>query len=181
MFQADSLIFRLAYRLVFVFSLLFAVYLFFRGHNQPGGGFIGGLAAALALIVLSLDIGVEGVRRLIRIQPLTLALWGLLISIAAALIGPAANGSFMQHFNGHFSILFLGDLHLGTPLLFDLGVALVVIGVFLRLLLSFSESVNGAGGLTKKEREELPQGEFEIVRSCGPDLKPHERGGHHPS
>lgn len=176
MFQADSLIFRLAYRLVFVFSLLFAVYLFFRGHNQPGGGFIGGLAAALALVVLSFDIGVNGVQRLVRVEPLTLALCGLMTSVASALIGPLTGGAFMQHFNGHLSVLFFGDLHLGTPLLFDLGVALVVIGVFLRLLFSFSESANGSGGLTQKEQEELPQGEYEVVRSFAPGDGPRQPG-----
>jgi multicomponent Na+:H+ antiporter subunit B len=164
MFQADSLIFRLAYRLVFVFSMLFAVYLFFRGHNQPGGGFIGGLASALALAVLSFDIGVNGVKRLFRIQPLTLALIGLLTSIFSAVIGPATGGSFMQHFNGHINLPFFGELHIGTPLIFDLGVALVVIGVFLRLLFSLSESAQGAGGLTPKEQEELPEGEYEVIK-----------------
>lgn len=174
MFQVDSLIFKLVYRLVFAFSLLLSVYLFFRGHNEPGGGFIGGLTAALAIAVLSFDIGTQEVKRLLRIEPLRLALIGVVICVVSALIGPALNGRFMQQYNGHFDLPIIGGLHIGTPLLFDLGVFLVVVGVFLRLLFSLSAAVEEKTGLTAAEQEDILSSAFQPV-SCPSEPSKGER------
>ncbi len=170
MFRVDSLIFRMAYRVVFLFSVLLSLYFFFRGHNLPGGGFIGGLVCALAVAVLSFDWGMEAVLRALSAAPLKIALVGLLIALAAALGGPLWGGlvqlfagepaalfpAFMQQYNGYITLPFWGKLHIGTPLLFDLGVFLVVVGVFLRVLFSLAQATSGETGLNSLEKEDIP-------------------------
>ncbi|MCA2962093.1 MAG: Na(+)/H(+) antiporter subunit B [Silvanigrellales bacterium] len=143
MFESHSLIFRMGYLVVFFISQLLAVYLFLRGHNLPGGGFIGGLVSALALVVLSFDIGVARVKALLRFDPFLIAAVGLGVAIASALAGPFVGGFFMQHFNGEVEIPFVGNTPLGTPLVFDAGVFLVVVGVFTKIAFALSDAASG--------------------------------------
>ena len=135
MFEARSMIFRFGFLVVFYASQILALYFFLRGHNKPGGGFIGGLVSALAFVVLTFDGGAARVKRILRFDPLNIAITGLLSSIFAALIGPIFGDDFMKLYNFHFDVPFYGELHIGTPLIFDGGVFLVVLGVFTKGLI----------------------------------------------
>lgn len=138
----SSLILRTVARLVTGLMLVVSLFLLLRGHNEPGGGFLGGLIAAAAFVVLALAGGLQAVRAALRIDPGRLAMIGLGIAIAAGLIAAFAGAPFLTGL-----WVFLGatpgdkGLPLGTPLLFDVGVYLVVIGAVVAILLALEEEI----------------------------------------
>jgi len=76
-----------------------------------------------------------------RVDPISIALVGLGLAVFSALVGPAVGDAFMQHYNGSLDIF--GGLPLGTPLLFDTGVFLVVVGVFAKVFFILIEASAG--------------------------------------
>jgi multicomponent Na+:H+ antiporter subunit A len=129
---AASPIFRTAARLLMPLLLLFSVFLLLRGHNQPGGGFVGGLVAAAAFALYAIAFGAQRARQALLVRPLTLLGAGLLIALVSGL--PAA-------FRGQpfLTASWIPGTALGTPVLFDIGVFLVVGGVVLMMLFSLAE------------------------------------------
>jgi multicomponent Na+:H+ antiporter subunit B len=127
---------RILDRILTPILLLLSLWLFWRGHNQPGGGFIAGLVAAAAFQLQILSRGDEYVRARVGpyLQPMTGI--GLFFASIAALLG-LLKGTF---FTGVWLFWEIGNfkLELGTPQLFDLGVYLVVISVVVSYLLSLS-------------------------------------------
>ena len=123
-------------RLIFAVMLAVSLYLFWRGHNAPGGGFIGALVAVSGFSVLMLAESAQVVRRLLIISPLTLALVGVLVGWLSALISYLANAIFMT------GLWWNGWIPLGTPMLFDFGVYLAVMGGVLELLLRINEELS---------------------------------------
>ena len=67
--------------------LLFAVFLLLRGHNQPGGGFVGGLVVASSFVLYSIAFGVDAARRALLVTPSTLLGVGLLVALTSGLPG----------------------------------------------------------------------------------------------
>ncbi len=138
----NSLILRTISRFLVGLMLLFSVFLLLRGHNEPGGGFIGGLVAAAGIIVYGIADGPSAVRRILRVDPRAIAMTGLLVAIVAGLIAATAGAPFLT---GLWT--FIGatpsdkGLALGTPLLFDIGVYLVVIGGVLGMVVALEEEV----------------------------------------
>jgi multicomponent Na+:H+ antiporter subunit B len=119
--------------------LLFSLFLLFRGHNEPGGGFVGGLMAVGALALYSVSYGVGAVRQALRLHPRTLLGAGLTMAVASGLFAAAAGQPFLT---GQWLDIYLSEtleLHLGSPILFDLGVYLVVVGATLIIILSLEE------------------------------------------
>lgn len=133
-----SLILRTAARFLFALLLLFSIFLLLRGHNEPGGGFVGGLVAASAFSLYAIAYDVTTTRQLLRIDPRTLIGVGLLAATASGLVATFAGRPFMT---GVWGSLTLGaaTLDVGTPLLFDTGVYLAVLGVALTIILSLAE------------------------------------------
>lgn len=132
-----SLILAAATRVVFPLLLLFSVFLLFRGHNEPGGGFVGGLVAATAYALLALAGGVASARRVLPARPEALIGVGLLTALASGLVGLAAGRPFLTGLWGDVSLPVVGKP--GTPVLFDAGVYLTVVGVVLLILLTLQE------------------------------------------
>lgn len=131
-----DLILRCAARFLLPLMLLFSVFLLLRGHDAPGGGFAGGLVAASAFTLLALAEGVDAARRLLKADPRTLAGVGLLAALGSGLPGlfagrPFLSGRWWEPRAGPW-----GTLSFGTPLLFDIGVYLVVLGAALTVILS---------------------------------------------
>ena len=119
---------RTAARAVLPLLVVFAFFLFLRGHDQPGGGFVAGLVAAAGVALYAMAYNARVARRLLRVPPRSLMAAGLLVAIAAAGFGT------WEHplLTGQWTVLTLPadtELKLGTPLLFDFGVFLVVLGV----------------------------------------------------
>ena len=121
-----------AARLVIPVQYVFSVYLLLRGHNLPGGGFIGGLVLASALVLRAM----EGPSREPKFDLIVLSGIGLLVAAISAMMPWFGGGTFFTGlWGGEIWLPTLGKLKLGTPLLFDIGVFLVVTGVAAKLLL----------------------------------------------
>ncbi|HSO07607.1 MAG TPA: Na+/H+ antiporter subunit B [Pelomicrobium sp.] len=130
----STLILRAATRVLTSLILLFSVYLLLRGHNLPGGGFIGALVASIAFGLYVFAFGAEACRRALRIEPGALAVAGLAVALGAGLLAGLAEEPFLTGLWGS-----LGDTKVGTPLLFDVGVYLAVVGAVMTLVLDLAE------------------------------------------
>jgi multicomponent Na+:H+ antiporter subunit B len=121
-----------AVRLIAPFLVAFSVYLLLRGHNLPGGGFIGGLVLASAIV---LRVMVDPWRKS-GLEPVPLVGCGLLVALASAVMPLMAGRTFFTGlWGGEIWLPTIGKLKLGTPLMFDTGVFLVVTGVAAKILL----------------------------------------------
>jgi multisubunit Na+/H+ antiporter MnhB subunit len=132
-----SFILQVANRILVGLILVFAVYLLFRGHNAPGGGFSAALVAATGFSLFAIAEGPQPVRRALRLDPLVLVATGLLLAISAGLWGAVAGLPFLT---GLWWPAGSAAPAVGTPLVFDLGVFLVVLGSILTLVLGLEES-----------------------------------------
>ena len=135
----DSIILRTAARYLMPIFLLFSVIILLRGHNAPGGGFVGGLLAAGAVVFYALVYGVVAASRKLLIAPYTLIALGLLVAFGSGIFSFFNDQPFMT---GEWSVLkipWLNNLPIGTPLVFDLGVYLAVIGVTTTIVFSLAE------------------------------------------
>lgn len=134
-----SLILITAIRLLMPLLLLFSVFLLVRGHNQPGGGFTGGLiaAAAWALYVVAHDA--SRARAAFRMEPRKLIGAGLIAILASGVPGLVAGRPFLSAQWFQLNLGALGATAIGTPLLFDFGVYLAVIGVTLTIIFALEE------------------------------------------
>jgi multicomponent Na+:H+ antiporter subunit B len=117
--------------------LLFSFFLLVRGHNEPGGGFVGGLVAATAFALVLLGEGLPVARRLLRIDPLALVAAGLLLALLSGASALLRGAPFMTGLWLKFPLPVLGKV--GTPVVFDAGVYLVVLGIVLAILFALAE------------------------------------------
>jgi multicomponent Na+:H+ antiporter subunit B len=120
--------------------IVFSIYALFRGHHEPGGGFIGGLLIAAAFTLHALAHDVPTTRRLLGVDPHILLGAGLLTAVGAGLIGVFTTGTFLKGVWGEVTLPGLGQVSLGTPLLFDLGVYGVVMGMVLMIIFTAAEN-----------------------------------------
>ncbi|MBN1186943.1 MAG: hypothetical protein JXB49_31995 [Bacteroidales bacterium] len=125
----NSVILQIASKYLRVLLLFFAVLALLRGHNQPGGGFIGGLLAALSIIYASLAYNVKHVKEGLKIQPEVYITLGLFLILISIFIGAISGGSIMQGEWVSLRLPVVDTIKLGTPLLFDTGVFMAVVGV----------------------------------------------------
>ena len=139
----NSLIFRTATSLLFPYMLALSVIILLRGHNEPGGGFVGGLVAASGFALYSLAMDVGEARRRLRVHPIAIIGIGLTI---AALSGLPAMFTGDPFLTGHWIEApipgFPAPLKIGTPVVFDIGVYLLVLGVVLTMIFSLEDSLN---------------------------------------
>lgn len=111
--------------------LLLSVVLLVRGHDAPGGGFVGGLMAASALILYLLGYDVDTVRRLVRVEPVRLLAVGLLVALGSGVPAMLRGRPFLTGLWTQTPSPWGTHVELGTPLLFDVGVYLLVVGAAL--------------------------------------------------
>ncbi|MGD2100566.1 MAG: Na+/H+ antiporter subunit B [Desulfobacterales bacterium] len=135
----QSVILKTATRILMPMLLLFSAFILFRGHNLPGGGFIGGLVASATFILHSYAYDVQSTRALLRISPRTLIGVGLLLALGSGCVSLVSGKPFMTGRWGEIHIGTAEVWHLGTPVFFDLGVYLVVIGAVLTIILTLAE------------------------------------------
>ena len=129
-----SVILKAATRLLGAIVLVFAVYLLWRGHHEPGGGFIAALVAATGFALATLAGGPGSVRRGLMVAPQHLIAAGLGLSLLAGMAAVLSGQPFLTGL--WWSVQ---KAALGTPLLFDAGVFLVVLGAILTVLLALEE------------------------------------------
>ena len=129
----NSKILRVTSRALKPLLIVFSIFVLLRGHNEPGGGFVGGLLAAAGFALQAISFGVAAARRALRVSPQSLIAAGL---STAALGGTVALIEGEPFLTGRW---FGGGWKLGTVLMFDIGVYLVVVGSVLLILFSLAE------------------------------------------
>jgi len=138
----DAFIPRMIARLATPLILALALYLFLRGHHEPGGGFIAGLVAASALVLQAVVGGRSAGAKYIPVPGWVLIGLGLFCAAGTGLIGLVLGQPFLTHY---FGTVLLGDVEveLTTAQLFDLGVFLVVVGTTQSVILNISGDRGG--------------------------------------
>ncbi|NGZ76781.1 Na+/H+ antiporter subunit A [Saccharibacillus alkalitolerans] len=131
---SNDVILRTMSRVIVLIIISFSLYLFFAGHNNPGGGFIAALMTASALILLAVSYGMDTIRRVIRVNYRLLTAVGLAIAILTAAGSFVFGAPFLSQTFDHFHLPILGDTELATAVLFDLGVYLAVVGVVMNII-----------------------------------------------
>ena len=133
----NSLILTAAVRFLMPILLMFSLFLLFRGHHLPGGGFVGGLVAAAAFSLYAIAYDVNAALKLLRINPLYLIASGLILSLGSALLALFTGQEFFTGLWSARSVPALGKV--GTPVVFDIGVYLVVLGAGLTIIFTLAE------------------------------------------
>lgn len=128
---------RVLYHSIWVVSL----YFLFAGHNQPGGGFVGGLTAGAAIALRYVAGGVDAVRGAVPLRPWTVLGSGLVLASATAIIPMVQGGQVLEHAVFSAELPLLGAIKATSALPFDIGVYLVVLGVVLMMFEAFGGEV----------------------------------------
>jgi multicomponent Na+:H+ antiporter subunit B len=133
-----SLILRTVAPLIVGLMVLFSIFVLLRGHNEPGGGFIGGLIAVAALSIYGIAFGVETVRRAIVFHPLAIAGAGLMLSTLSGLVSMVFHVPFMTGL-WIYPVILGEEVPLSSVMTFDIGVYLVVVGAVTSVALSLED------------------------------------------
>jgi multicomponent K+:H+ antiporter subunit A len=131
-------------------ALLVSAYIFLRGHNLPGGGFIAGLITSVAIIQQYIAHGVQWIKPRIKIDYQWLIAGGILIATVTGLGSWIFEKPFMSTWFDHFHLPWVGEFELASAMLFDLGVYLTVVGSVMLILANL-------GKLTTSERFEVKE------------------------
>ncbi|MCG7600667.1 Na+/H+ antiporter subunit B [Halomonas sp. McH1-25] len=150
MVKPGTLILNVAAGLLMPLQLMFALFLLLRGHDEPGGGFIAGLVGAGAFALYQFAHGPAATRRLLHVDTRDLIGWGLFLAILSALPGWALGEPFLT---AQFWKVPVIDVKVSTPLVFDIGVFLVVLGSVLTAVITLTE-LDQAEAERKERREE---------------------------
>ncbi|MDD4752998.1 MAG: Na(+)/H(+) antiporter subunit B [Desulfitobacteriaceae bacterium] len=137
--ELNDVILRTVAKVAVVIILTFSINLFISGHHRPGGGFIGGLAFVAAIVLLFLVYDIEKVQKNIPIDFKVLAAIGVLISVFTGVGGMIKGKPFLSQVFGHVNLPVFGQTEMATAVLFDVGVALAVIGTSLTIIMSIGD------------------------------------------
>lgn len=132
-----TLVLSTAINLIIPLFVAFALFMFFRGHDLPGGGFIAGLIASIPFMVHAMACGYESTIRTYRLKPRLVAVCGLITACFSGMLGVFAGKPFMTALWIEEKAPLIGKI--GTPILFDLGVFLIVWGVVLQITFLLSQ------------------------------------------
>ncbi len=134
----NSTILSTGIRLLIPLFMVFSLYLLFRGHNAPGGGFVAGLVASTGFALYAINYGAVRTRRRFGLNPIFLIAMGLLLAVISGLIPLIVGETFMTGlWLDEITIPVMGKP--GTPILFDIGVYLLVAGTILKIIFSLWE------------------------------------------
>jgi multicomponent K+:H+ antiporter subunit A len=125
-------------RLLLPMAALVSIYFLLRGHNAPGGGFVGGLVMATAVIVQYMVSGTIWVEARLKIHPQVWIAIGLLGAALTGLSAWLASRPFLAALAADVHLPLIGDLHLSSVLVFDLGVYMLVVGAVMLILISLA-------------------------------------------
>lgn len=139
--KSRSLILSVGAKLLLPTCFIFSLLALYRGHNEPGGGFIGGLILAAGIVLYAFAMGTNQARAKLKLPGLSWVAIGLIVALCSALMGPLAGQAFMSGlWLPAFTLPVLGNIHLGTPLIFDIGVYCVVLGFATQTAFSFLDA-----------------------------------------
>lgn len=134
----DVMLQTFARMLIFII-LAFSIYLLLAGHNNPGGGFIGGLMTASAILILYLAFDMKTIRKSIPLDFVKIIGIGLLFASLTGVVSMLFGFPYLTQFFDYFHIPLLGEVELTTALPFDLGVYFVIVGSALTIILTIAE------------------------------------------
>lgn len=134
----NSLIFRTIAPLLVAVMLVFSVFVMLRGHNEPGGGFIGGLIAASALAIYGMAMGTAAARTALKLHPLAYAGFGVALAGLAGVLSILFDVPFLT---GLWTIFAFDEVEvaISTPMVFDIGVYFVVFGTISAVALALED------------------------------------------
>lgn len=135
-----TIILKTAVSIVVPLSLIFAMFIYFKGHQTPGGGFVAGLVAAVALILHRMSMGRESLNRLLPFSERILIAIGLTMAVATGMIALFFGLPFMTSNHGHDPLP--GGYEWASVMLFDLGVFFVVTGVVVGMISALSNQLD---------------------------------------
>lgn len=124
--------------LVFII-MTFSIYVLFAGHHNPGGGFIGGLITASALVLLYIAFDLQSVRDIIPVDFKKLAATGVLVSVLTGVVSLFLDVPFLSQTFKYVDLPFLGKTELASATIFDFGVYMAVVGTTMTIITSISE------------------------------------------
>lgn len=137
--EPNDVIVRSVTKVAVVIIFTFAINLFISGHHFPGGGFIGGLTFTSGLILLFLTFNIESVRKNIPLDFKVVAAIGVLIAVLTGVGGMVLDAPFLKQAFGYFELPIFGKTELATAVIFDVGVALAVIGTAITIIMSIGD------------------------------------------
>ncbi|MGD7046271.1 Na(+)/H(+) antiporter subunit B [Jeotgalibacillus proteolyticus] len=138
--KTNDLILQTVTKVISFIIILFSIHLFFAGHYTPGGGFIGGLMTAAALVLLLLAYDTKTLNKILPFDYKLMTAAGLLIAVLTAAGSLLFNVPFFTHAYDYFDLPLLGETSLHTAVLFDIGVYMVVIGITMTIIQTIGES-----------------------------------------
>jgi multicomponent K+:H+ antiporter subunit A len=127
-----------ATRVMLPLALMVGAFIFLRGHNVPGGGFIAGLVVAIALIMQYMASGYSWAAQRMKVDYHVLIGSGVLIAAATGIVSWLAEHPFLTSTFGHFHLPIVGEFELASAMAFDTGVFLTVIGATMMALSNLS-------------------------------------------
>ncbi len=151
------LILEVVAQFILPLALLVSAYIFLRGHNEPGGGFIAGLITAVALLLQYMARGYEWTSERLPISYPVVAALGLLIALSTGLGSWVFGYPFLTSAFGYFDIPLIGKTELATALLFDIGVYLTVVGATLMILVNLGSVTTAHRPKLKASLQSAPQ------------------------
>ncbi|MBB5181971.1 multicomponent Na+:H+ antiporter subunit B [Planomicrobium koreense] len=137
--KTNDVMLQTATKVVIFIILLFAVHIFFTGHYTPGGGFVGGLLTASAIVLLMLAFDLDTVKKILPLNYVAMVAVGLLIALGTAGASIVFDVPFFTHAYDYFDLPLFGKTSLHSAALFDLGVYLVVVGVTMTIIQTIGE------------------------------------------
>jgi multicomponent K+:H+ antiporter subunit A len=143
-----------ASRLALPLALTVGLYLFLRGHNQPGGGFIAALVVGIAFLLQYLAAGFDWSDKRQPFGEHALIAWGVLVAMATGLGALAFGAPFLTSTYGYFTLPLIGKFELASAMLFDTGVFLTVLGAVMLALAQLSHVAQRAARAQAAKLEE---------------------------
>lgn len=142
-------------RLLLPFAAVVSAYIFMRGHNEPGGGFVAGLVLSVALILQYIISGTQWVEAHLPLFPRRWIATGLLCALATGLGAIAFGYPFLTTHTAHLHLPMVGDIHVASALFFDIGVFTLVVGSTLLILTAIAhQSIRGHRYHARLQEEE---------------------------
>lgn len=132
--KPNNVILQTASKFAFFVIIIFSIYIFFAGHNSPGGGFVGGLLTTGAFLLLLLAYDIKTVQQLLPFNTMFVVAIGLLLALGMASASLVFNVPFFTHAFDDFYLPVLGETALHSATIFDAGVYLVVVGAALTII-----------------------------------------------
>jgi multicomponent Na+:H+ antiporter subunit B len=121
--------------------LIFSVFILLRGHHFPGGGFIAGLMAGMGTVLYAIAGDIQGLYGRLKLNPVMLIATGLTMCLFSTIAGPLVGHPPLTGQWINLQLPFQLDLSIGTPLLFDVGIYMLVTGMILMIMLTIMEEL----------------------------------------